>query len=78
MYVMLAFQQGVERAIWFRIELAPTLVARCCDQPGGFLPTAAWDLFETKSGHMHRVDLTNTFLKHVSLLQTIKNWLGNR
>jgi hypothetical protein len=78
MYVSMAFRKGVERAVWLRNENVRTLVARCCDQPGGFLPTAVWVLIETDSGHLHPVDLTNTFLKHVPLLQTVENWLCSR
>ena len=77
LYVSLALQGGVERTVWSRNEPARTLVARCCDQPEGFLPTAAWVFLATQCGRLHRVDLGKTFLKHVPFLQTVKNWLSN-
>jgi hypothetical protein len=78
MYVSLAFRKGVARVVWHRNEHVRPLVARCCGQPGGFLPTVVWVLIETESGHLHRVGHGNTFLKHAPLLQTAKNRQCNR
>jgi hypothetical protein len=61
MYVSFALRKGVEREVWFRNEHVRTLVARCWNQPGSFLPTAVWVLIETESGHLHRVEPIKTF-----------------